>query len=865
MTMMTPYLMPPDVGVNVSLRDYQHESVNALRNGLVNGHTRQILCAPTGSGKCHPAGERILMCDGSIRAVETIRPGDKLMGPDSLPRTVQSVSRGHGCIVEVRPVKGESWRCNEDHVLTLVRTGELDDTARRKRNRSGELVNVSVREWRTWSKTQKHLHKLLRVGVEFPESGAMLPIDSYFVGVLLGDGTVSGHMVAVTTVDSEIVDVIHRVAEDFGLQVKVDAYGGRAPTYRIVGGMRGGQPTSILLAARHTGIMGHRAGDKRIPHPYLVASRQQRLSLLAGLMDTDGSLAGGYFDYLTKSPGLARDVLFLARSLGFAAYVSPKHVPDYGVYSRISISGDVSVIPTLIPRKKASPRLQRKNVLRTGFTVHDVGTEDYYGFTLDGDGRYLMSDFTVTHNTEIAIHLTEEALRHGSRVVFIADLTTLVWQTVERFRAAGINAGVYMGSEQQNLRHPVQICSAQTLERRDKWPKADLYIVDEAHAKRVALWKRIEEEGTPTVGLTATPFTDGLGKMYSSVVNARTTNALMRDGWLVPLRVFSAKPIDMRGAPVSAGEWSAKTAESRALPVVGDIVTEWVDHTQRVFGGPVPTLVFSATVPHGEELVRQFAAAGYRFEQLSYKQDASGDERRETIAAFNRREIDGLISCVVLAKGFDAPIAQCLIAARPYRNSLAAHIQQLGRVMRPSPGKDFGLVLDHSSNYDRFAAPTEFFWEHGVSSLDAKSIEHLKAKKDVRDEPNRTCSCGFINPAGTEFCICCGKPRPRRRVKVEIAPGKMSERLPATDLLGGLGIKDPWPAISTLALERNQLHTQAVKFARIQYKELMGKWPTWDRPLEPNQPCPDELRQWVVARLKTYMRKKSYAERRRRE
>ncbi|TIT06446.1 MAG: helicase, partial [Mesorhizobium sp.] len=128
-------------------------------------------------------------------------------------------------------------------------------------------------------------------------------------------------------------------------------------------------------------------------------------------------------------------------------------------------------------------------------------------------------------------------------------------------------------------------------------------------------------------------------------------------------------------------------------------VQTWVEQTRIHFGKAVKTIVFSPSVKHGEELCRQFAEAGYNFQQISYL-DGSDKERQDKIDEFSKPNsaIDGLVSCAVLTKGFDVPDVMCGISCRPYRKSFSSHIQEMGRVMRVAGNKEFGLWLDHSGN-----------------------------------------------------------------------------------------------------------------------------------------------------------------------
>jgi DNA repair protein RadD len=171
----------------------------------------------------------------------------------------------------------------------------------------------------------------------------------------------------------------------------------------------------------------------------------------------------------------------------------------------------------------------------------------------------------------------------------------------------------------------VQVCSAQTLEKRGFLDQADLLVVDEAHCVRKQTAALIKNHADLKVlGLSATPFTKGSGELYTNIVNVTTTDKLVAEGHLVPVKMYAAKAIDMAGAKVVAGEWADRDIEERGLKIIGDVVGEWIDKTTKHYGGPVKTIVFSATVDHGEELCKQFNAAGFNFQQISYK-DANDD------------------------------------------------------------------------------------------------------------------------------------------------------------------------------------------------------------------------------------------------
>jgi hypothetical protein len=146
--------------------------------------------------------------------------------------------------------------------------------------------------------------------------------------------------------------------------------------------------------------------NKHIPMDYKVNSEEVRLKILAGLIDTDGYVTNNCVEIIQKNENLARDIVYVARSLGFAASIVKckkgiKSRNFVGEYWRIFLSGDVWRIPCLVERKKKLMRERRqiKNVLNTGISLKKLDVGDYFGFEIDGNHRYLLGDFTVTHNT----------------------------------------------------------------------------------------------------------------------------------------------------------------------------------------------------------------------------------------------------------------------------------------------------------------------------------------------------------------------------------------------------------------------------------------------------------------------------------
>lgn len=450
---------------------------------------------------------------------------------------------------------------------------------------------------------------------------------------------------------------------------------------------------------------------------------------------------------------------------------------------------------------------------------------------------------TGAGKTAIATYLMRQAREMQTRTAFLVDRVNLVDQTSAMLDHYGVPHGVVQaGHWRRTMYEPIQVCSAQTLEKRGFFPDLKLLIVDEAHCTRQQTVSLIRNTTSIKVlGMTATPFTLGMDQLYSNVVNVTTTDALIADGFLVPLRIYAAVRPDMSGAKVVAGEWTDKEIEARGRAIIGDIVAEWTAKTTLHFGGPVKTIVFAASVAHGAELCEAFNAAGHNFQQVSYL-DGGDERRRNLIEEFRKPDssITGLVACEVFTKGFDVPDVLCGISARPYRSSLSSHIQQIGRVMRPAPGKDFALWLDHAGNAIRFFDDQARLFADGVSALKGGALDKARKEPDEKVERQMCCArCKLVLPRDVDVCPACGYER-RRRNLVEVEAGIMvnicGKPHRAAGKYGYLSDRDMvWRMLCRLAIDRKGSDMAAAqRFAQAQYRNLYGEFA--HRRIETTQP-----------------------------
>jgi len=504
----------------------QPAAVDAMENYL-KSNSGGILRAPTGCGKCLGLGTLVLMDDGQTRPVEDVCVGDRLMGPDGSARTVLSTTVGHGSLYRIDPVKGQPWVCNDAHVLTLVNTS------------SDEVVDVGLDEWHKKSRWFKHLYKLFSVGVDnFRRTSSDPSIDPYFLGVWFGDGTKGTRRVAEVDVisgvqiskpDPEIRALCYDMAHKWDLRVHVsDIDGGQCPTYSIVdekptGHKRDGTFVSgnnLLLNALRD-LVGT---TSQIPPEIRLGSREVRLQFLAGFLDADAEMRSNCFYITQKRIDWAEAVWWIARSLGLCATMSPRTARDQngteGTYHVVTISGNTDQIPTRIPRKQASPRKQKKIATRTGFSVTPLGNGDYYGFTLDGDGRFLLGDFTVTHNTILGYSIAARFNTSIGVLVYNGHMVDNWVQTANQvFGLSKSDVGIVQG-DQCDLGKPITVMMIQSLLARnypqELFNQIGFLITDESPRFAAPSWNEVMRlfPARYRLSLSADPQRDdGLGKL----------------------------------------------------------------------------------------------------------------------------------------------------------------------------------------------------------------------------------------------------------------------------------------------------------------------------------------------------------------
>ncbi|KAF2727175.1 putative pre-mRNA splicing factor [Polyplosphaeria fusca] len=313
---------------------------------------------------CLAYGTQLLRYDGSTVAVEDVKEGDLLLGPDGGPRRAFNIVEGKDPLYRITIGAGkEDLNVTANHILVLHRekNGKISASERH------DIVEMTAAEFAALDPLERSKYRLFNSpGFELPEQS--IPIDPYFLGMWLGDGN-------------------------------------RRST---------------------TGQTGSKANKKRIPSVYLKNSRRVRLAVLAGLIDTDGWFVDaenmfGFAHSETWHAGLFWDTVALARSLGFSVSTTTREMWNPRKTKKspqliAQISGNLAEVPCLLVRKKG---VKRYNPQAHSFIIKDIALEPkatkWAGFRVDQDQCYLRHDYLVLHNSGFEESMKFKKLTNAQR------------------------------------------------------------------------------------------------------------------------------------------------------------------------------------------------------------------------------------------------------------------------------------------------------------------------------------------------------------------------------------------------------------------------------------------------------------------
>ena len=369
--------------------------------------------------------------------------------------------------------------------------------------------------------------------------------------------------------------------------------------------------------------------------------------------------------------------------------------------------------------------------------------------------------------TVILATIAAQAAAKGRQVLILVHRRELIHQTASKLQWAGLDHGIIAAGHPAS-NHPVQVASVQTLVRRLSrmaW-QPSLVIIDEAHHAAAGSWRQILEHWPDAyrLGVTATPCRldgRGLSEAFDRLVMGPSVADLIAAGFLSAARIYAPPVIaDLSGIRRRAGDYAndqAAAAMDRP-PVTGDAIA----HYQRLAAGQ-QAIAFCCNVAHAVSVCDAFKTAGINAALLL----GDTQDRDAVVAQYAAGVIRVLVTVDVVSEGFDVPAASCAILLRPTQ-SLSLYLQQVGRVLRPAPGKDAALILDHVGNVPRHGFPDD--------PREWSLAEGVVKRAGTAAPSVRTCPECYAAFKPAPICPLCGAQcAPIRSTKIRQIMGELKE------------------------------------------------------------------------------------------
>lgn len=412
---------------------------------------------------------------------------------------------------------------------------------------------------------------------------------------------------------------------------------------------------------------------------------------------------------------------------------------------------EARVLPMLTPRP-----YQEQGIAEIRAAIAD-GCQDVLYALSTGGGKTVMF-----------CYMAAAAAAMGTRTCIIVHRNELIKQASRSLEALGIEHGVISAQYNQTSKYAlIQVASIHTLVRRTGYD-FDFLIFDEAHHCTSDTWRTVRARHPEAValGVTATPCRlsgRGLGTIFERLIVGPSMTELIAGGFLVPAKVYAPQTLDLSCLRVRGGDYLKEQLSD--LMDRREITGCAVQHYRRLCDG-YPAVAFCVSVAHAEHVAAQFRAEGYR--AASIDGGMPQEERDRLIGDLGGGRLNVLTSCDLISEGVDIPVVTAAILLRPTK-STSLYMQQVGRVLRPSPGKAHAIILDHVGNV----------WRHNLPDVDRQwSLDEgvEKGPREAIETKIKQCGlCYFIHPPAP-VCPKCGYeyPAPPQR-EVEQVDGSLKE------------------------------------------------------------------------------------------
>lgn len=381
----------------------------------------------------------------------------------------------------------------------------------------------------------------------------------------------------------------------------------------------------------------------------------------------------------------------------------------------------------------------------------------------NGNRSVMVQLATGGGKTVIAAMMLKTAAEKGIPSVFVVHRRELIIQSTLAFDSLGIRHGIVANGFISDPDPLVQIVSIGTyVNRMDKFRPPRFLFFDEAHHCAATSWARIATNYPDAykVGLSASPVRldgKGLSDYFQALVNGPSVRELINQGYLSDYKLYAPAAPDLSGLHTRMGDY----VKSEILQVMDKptITGSAIKEYQRRAPGK-RAVVFAVSIEHSKHIVEEFQKHGIPAEHVDG--ETNQYDRDSAIKRFRDGKTLVLSNVELFSEGFDLPSIECAILLRPTQ-SLGLYLQQVGRSLRPSPGKTHAIILDHAANAATHGLPD------GEREWSLAGIPKRTKKKDTDTKIKICASCFAAQLPGSTTCKFCGYAFPSRpRVVSEI-------------------------------------------------------------------------------------------------
>ena len=470
------------------LLDKQKEAIEYMKEGK-----NIFLTGSGGTGKCMNPNTPIIMFDGHIKLIKYINKNDLVMGDDSTQRIVLDISSGSDEMYRISTENGDSYEVNSKHILTFKTTydvewnkwlnmymlrwggeyGEIQVIYFKTQEEIDFFINskkletiidipieicINLNTYSIWRKYYKAVYK----HIDFPEQ--FINVDPYIYGYWLGQDNKS--LITVNKSEINLNNYINTNGKNiFTIQ---NSYEDSYNTYSIDNNTLKPEPYNKF----------------RIQHKYKINSFENRLKLLAGLIDSCGLLKNNSFEITEDNNNLfINDIYFLSKSLGFKI----NYRLECDIFMVLIISGNIKIIPTLTFDIEFNTHTTNQTDTTSEIKIESIGIGHYCGFELDGNHRFLLGNFLVTHNSHI-IKIYNEMYSNNKKIAITSTTGTsailINGTTLHSYLGIGIGNGSV-----DNIVSNIMTKSY----LKQKWQKLDVLVIDEISMLSPSLFDKLEQ------------------------------------------------------------------------------------------------------------------------------------------------------------------------------------------------------------------------------------------------------------------------------------------------------------------------------------------------------------------------------------